>query len=136
MLLRDVTDVGVGEREEAAGHPTSSEVVEISELNRILLTAARLSTTQRTEDLRRLSGALKSLRKYTEVLLHEGSSLRPNAPDASKMELHWDSWQQSSAIATAAGPFPTTPSSSSARDASQREQNSKGLAVKDSNFAP
>ena len=118
MLLRDV---GVGEREEAAGHPTSSEVVEISELNRILLTAARLSTTQRTEDLRRLSGALKSLRKYTDVLLHEASgSLRPNAPDPSKMELHWDSWQQSSAIA-AAGPFPTTPSSSSARDATQWE---------------
>ena len=94
------------------------EVFEISELNRILLTAARLSTTQRTEDLRRLSGALKSLRKYTDVLLHEGSGLRP-APDASKMELHWDSWQQSSAItaAVAAGPFPTTPSSSSARDA-------------------
>ena len=107
---------------ELAGHPTSLEVVEISELNRILLTAARLSTTQRTEDLRRLSGALKSLRKYTDVLLHEGSSgsLRPGAPDASKMELHWDSWQQSSAIA-AAGPFPTTPSSSSARDATQWE---------------
>ena len=49
--------------------------------------------------------------RYTDVLLHNG--LRP-VPDASKMDLHWDSWQQLSTVA--AGPFPTTPSSSSARD--------------------
>ena len=47
--------------------------------------------------------------RYTDVLLHEG--VRP-IPDPSKMDLHWDSWQQSSS--SVVGPFPTTPSSSSA----------------------
>ena len=50
--------------------------------------------------------------RYTDVLLHVG--LRP-VPDASRMELHWDSWQQAPLLPPPpTGPFPTTPSSSSA----------------------
>lgn len=61
-----------------------------SELNRLLLQAPRLTTTQRHEDLRRLSKALQNLRKYTDVLLH--GAMRAGLQDANKMELHWDSW--------------------------------------------
>ena len=64
------------------------------ELKRILLTASRVPPAQRQEDLRRLCRSLQNLRKYTDVLVYGSKMYGPNASDASKLELYWDSWDQ------------------------------------------
>ena len=65
------------------------------ELNRILLTTSGVSPGQRQEDLRRLARSLLNLRKYTDALVY-GSKMYGPGPDTSKLELHWDSWDQQS----------------------------------------
>lgn len=70
------------------------------ELRRILLTAGRVPPNQRQEDLRRLCRSLLNLRKYTDALVYGNKVYGPSA-DPSKMELHWDSWQECS------GPLPS-----------------------------
>jgi kinase suppressor of Ras 2 len=88
-----------------------------AELNRLLLSATRLTTTQRNEDLRRLSRSLQSLKQYTAILLHGDSATGGSGkfiPDASKMELHWDSWQQTTTTTAAA--MSKTPSADSPKE--------------------
>ena len=65
------------------------------ELNRILLTTSGVSPGQRQEDLRRLARSLLNLRKYTDALVY-GNKMYGPSPDTSKLELHWDSWDQQS----------------------------------------
>ena len=65
------------------------------ELNRILLTTSGVSPGQRQEDLRRLCRALLNLRKYTDALVYGSKQYGPSQ-DTSKLELHWDSWDQQS----------------------------------------
>ena len=68
------------------------------ELNRILLTTTGVSPGQRQEDLRRLARSLLNLRKYTDALVY-GSKMYGPSPDTSKLELHWDSWDQQTVLA-------------------------------------
>ena len=86
-----------------------------SELNRLLLSATRLTALQRNEDLRRLSRSLQSLKQYTAILRQEGGSPGRLPPDATKMDLHWDSWQ-SAAAAAAATAIAKTPSTDSPKE--------------------
>ncbi len=67
-----------------------------SELDRLLL-QTRLSVSQRTEDLRRLSRALQNLRKYTDLLLNGMS-----ATDVRNLELYWESWDSTASNQNAA----------------------------------
>lgn len=68
-----------------------------SELNRVLLQAPRLTSSQRQEDLRRMSRALQNLRKYTDSLIHGNSRGGGySTGDANQLELYWDSWDTTS----------------------------------------
>jgi len=66
------------------------------ELKRILLasTSSRAPPSQRTEDLRRLSRSLHSLKKYTDVLVY-GHKVYGPSQDPASLQLHWDSWDHS-----------------------------------------
>ena len=62
-----------------------------ADLNRWLLLNSRLTTTQRSEEHRRLSRALQNLRKYTDNLIHgQGIHRYPNTGE--NTELYWESW--------------------------------------------
>ena len=63
-----------------------------SDLNRLLLQNSRLTTTQRSEEHRRLSRALQNLRRYTDNLIHGNDMVRNPSVAGDTLELYWESW--------------------------------------------
>ena len=63
-----------------------------SDLNRLLLTNSCLTTTQRSEEHRRLSRALQNLRRYTDNLIHGNDMVRNPTQTGDTLELYWESW--------------------------------------------
>ena len=60
-----------------------------SDLNRLLLQNSRLTTTQRSEEHRRLSRALQKLRRYTDNLIHGNDMVRNPSVAGDTLELYW-----------------------------------------------
>ena len=65
-----------------------------------ILQAPKLTSSQRQEDLRRMSRALQNLRKYTDILIHgtSRSGYATGGGDVSNLELYWDSWDMTAKI--------------------------------------
>ena len=62
-----------------------------ADLNRWLLLNSRLTTTQRSEEHRRLSRALQNLRKYKDNLI-QGQGIHRHPNTGENTELYWESW--------------------------------------------